>query len=299
MTAKSPHSTLRLRETLTRHPEIIEEGLQIVDLEFSVFDEPPLDLIGQDADGTLTLIMVRDQAQGTERSEAGGNIIEESVFYWHMVTDFREDFISGIRKLSGRKVKRQPPRIIIIAPSYSDDLIQLAAYVTHIQTLELFTLSVVDDKPVLHKIQLPEESSISDTDKETYESQHGEKITALVEKDKDFFENPKVHAYQPVSIEEHVAKVNESHRESFSNLLDELKTDAHLRVHPETNRISVHSEDGLRVCELVIGPGGGFTIDLFAPDNSASNGVRSTQQFGAENMSELKAALADAKKAFA
>lgn len=293
----APHSTLRLREALIRRPGIIEEGLLISDSELQVLEEQPLDLIGVDSNGTLCVIVVRDDIEGERRSEETGNVLEEAVFYWHWATDFREDYLGGVTKLSGRQVQMAPPRLMILAAGFSQKLIDLASYVTTRIDVELYEIDPDNPDAGVTKVQLPKLSATPAARKK-YEAFHGDKMTELVAQNAEYFESPSTHPYQPQTAEELTETVEEGLRDGFRELVEEAGKHEGLRQAIRPNRITFVNPVGLRVVEMVVGPGGGYAVTVFEFDAGAASEVKKRKQFGPEQAAEAIAELEDALGTF-
>ncbi len=282
-----------LAETITRNPGLIQEGLEIVDHEVPVFDLPPLDMIGIDKDDTLVIIVLRDQIEGERRADIGGNVLEDGMFFWHWVTDYRFDFIDGVSQMCGRQIAMAPPKVFLVAQGFSSKLVDLASYVKTRSDIHLFEIDVDDPMAGATEVEIPKLSATPAARKK-YEEFYTDLKDQLIRDNNGFFNDPKAKGYEPVVLSSLVDEVAESDRAYFDEFCEKLQGVEELRMQQRPYRVAFINPLGLDVAEAAIGPGGGVAFGVNKITPTAKDEVELDGQFAAE---DVKSAIESALKA--
>jgi len=284
-----------LTETITRNPELIQEGLEIIDHEIPVFDLPPLDMIGIDKDDTLVLIVLRDQIEGERRAEIGGNVLEDGMFFWHWMTDYRFDFVDGVSQMVGRQIAMAPPKVFLVAQGFSSKLVDLASYVKTRSDIELFEIDIDDPMAGATQVEVPKLSATPAARKK-YEDFYTDLKDQLIRDNKGFFNDPKAKGYEPVILNKLIEEVADSDRPYFDEFCEKLQGVEGLRIQQRPYRINFINPLGLDVAEAAIGPGGGVAFGVNKISKTAEDQIELDCQFAAEDVeSAIKAATKAAK----
>ena len=122
-----------LEDLLVENPESIEEGIRILGRQVKT-DSGPLDIIASDADSVLTVLELKDHVDEGQ--------LDQGLRYY----DWARSNIEWIARSHPKMIDaNQEPRLILIAPTFSDSLKRIAKYVT-----------VSIDLMEYHVIQLPD-----------------------------------------------------------------------------------------------------------------------------------------------
>ncbi|MGB9615325.1 MAG: endonuclease NucS domain-containing protein [Fervidobacterium sp.] len=128
-----------LEKLLLDNPESIEEGMKILGHQVPT-DSGPLDILAIDSDGILTVIELK--------SEIDDKQLDQGVRYY----DWARSNIEWISRSYSNKVDvNQEPRLILIAPSFSENLKKVAKYVdVSLDLMEYHVIQISDgEKDVL------------------------------------------------------------------------------------------------------------------------------------------------------
>src|SRR3972149_220220 len=115
----------RIKEVVARNPELLERGLKIVDTDVEIFAGDYVDMIAVDEKKRLIILSFADELQ-TLRSNNRTHILKEAFHAWNWFTFFKEGLLEGTEKKTGVRPVEIPPRLAVVAPSYSQGLINLA-----------------------------------------------------------------------------------------------------------------------------------------------------------------------------
>ncbi len=108
-----------LEPILVANPDTIEQGLQIIAHQHPT-DSGPLDILAVDSDGTLVVIELKN--------EASDGHLDQGLRYY----DWCRQNISWIAKAYIGKITLNPdntPRLMLIAPSFTDTVRRIAKYI--------------------------------------------------------------------------------------------------------------------------------------------------------------------------
>ena len=107
-----PENERELEDMICENPEIVEEGFQVLQRQLNTGYGGTIDVLGVDKTGTLTIIELKvDEDEG---------IFAQALDYFAWVNDNRD---SIKRMFATEKVdEKQTPRIVLIAPYFSDGL---------------------------------------------------------------------------------------------------------------------------------------------------------------------------------
>lgn len=108
-----------LERILMEHPDAIEEGLVVIAHQHPT-DSGPLDILAVDSEGTLVVIELKNEASDSH--------LDQGLRYY----DWCRQNISWIAAAYATKVKITPenaPRLMLIAPSFTDTVRRVAKYV--------------------------------------------------------------------------------------------------------------------------------------------------------------------------
>jgi Holliday junction resolvase-like predicted endonuclease len=125
----------KLEPMLVANPDVIEEGLRVITHQQQT-NTGPLDILGVDADGTLVVIELKNEA-------AEGHLDQGLRYY-----DWCRQNIAWI----GQAFKQYEvndkafPRLILIAPSFTDTVRQISKYVAIGVDLKLYEYQAVENE---------------------------------------------------------------------------------------------------------------------------------------------------------
>ena len=124
-----------LEPILIANPDVIEEGLQIITHQ-QLTNTGPLDILGVDAEGTLVVIELKNEA-------AEGHINQGLRYY-----DWCRQNLPWIAEAYGKaRINiKSVPRLFLIAPSYTETVRQIAKYVAVGVDLRLFEYHAVENE---------------------------------------------------------------------------------------------------------------------------------------------------------
>jgi len=108
-----------LEPIILANPDVIEEGFQIIAHQHST-DSGPLDILGVDSEETLVVIELKNEA-------AQGHLDQGLRYY-----DWCRQNIAWISQAYREKFNidhENPPRLILVAPSFTDTVKRIAKYV--------------------------------------------------------------------------------------------------------------------------------------------------------------------------
>lgn len=123
-----------LIESLSYSLSIIEPGLRFVDSNISIIHKANIDILAVDAGNRLTIITANAK-------HATNQILSKAVISWEWVNDFRADFTSGILSAAGIAIENVPPKLLILAPSFSKSMVQMANYCHQRINIDLLAIS--------------------------------------------------------------------------------------------------------------------------------------------------------------
>jgi len=110
-------SEKELEDIIFNNPETVEDGLSILNRQIPT-DSGPLDLLAADSDGVLTVIELKNEINDGQ--------LDQGLRYY----DWVRSSIEWISRAHSNKVDvKQEPRLILIAPDFSDNLKIIAKYV--------------------------------------------------------------------------------------------------------------------------------------------------------------------------
>jgi len=108
-----------LEPLLIANPQIIEEGLKVVDHQHPT-DSGPLDILAVDSEGALVVVELKN--------EAADNHLDQGLRYY----DWCRQNISWIANAYSGKTKINPdaaPRLMLIAPAFTETVRRIAKYI--------------------------------------------------------------------------------------------------------------------------------------------------------------------------
>jgi hypothetical protein len=122
--------TLKEREELepllVNNPDYIEQGLKILAQQFPT-DSGPLDILAVDSEGSLCVIELKDNVEDEQ--------LDQGIRYY----DWVKSNIAWLSKTFKIVEPEQEPRLILVAPGFSDTLKRVARYTT-LNTNEVLSL---------------------------------------------------------------------------------------------------------------------------------------------------------------
>jgi len=121
-----------LESLLLKNPDVIEEDLRILGRQVQT-DTGPLDLLATDCDKTLTVIELKNRIDDSQ--------LDQGLRYY----DWVRTHVGWIAQAYPNKVDiKQEPRLILIAPAFSENLKRIAKYVAYSIPLELLEYHVIE-----------------------------------------------------------------------------------------------------------------------------------------------------------
>lgn len=162
----------KLEPLLVANPEVIEDGLRVITHQQQT-DTGPLDILGVDADGTLVVIELKNEA-------AEGHLDQGLRYYdWcrqniAWIAQAFKDFGINDKAL---------PRLVLIAPSFTETVRQIAKYVAIGVDLKLYEYQAVENEK--------KEKGLICREVDFGEPPEPPRIMSLADKAKQF-EDPKV-----------------------------------------------------------------------------------------------------------
>jgi Holliday junction resolvase-like predicted endonuclease len=109
-------SEKELEDFVVKNPEVVEEGMSILGRQIRT-DSGPLDILAVDEDGVLTVIELKNKADDEQ--------LDQGLRYY----DWARTNIPWIARFFEKVDVRQEPRLILIAPAFSENLQKVAKYV--------------------------------------------------------------------------------------------------------------------------------------------------------------------------
>lgn len=125
----------KLEPMLVANPEIIEDGLRVITHQQQT-DTGPLDILGVDDEGTLVVIELKNEA-------AEGHLDQGLRYYDWCRRNIA--WIAQAFKDHGINDKARP-RLVLIAPSYTDTVRQIAKYIALGVDLKLYEYQAVENE---------------------------------------------------------------------------------------------------------------------------------------------------------
>jgi hypothetical protein len=125
----------KLEPMLVANPEVIEEGLRVITHQQQT-DTGPLDILGVDADGTMVVIELKNEA-------AEGHLDQGLRYY-----DWCRQNIAWIgQAFKDHRINNKAlPRLVLIAPAFSETVRQIAKYVAIGVDLKLIEYQAVENE---------------------------------------------------------------------------------------------------------------------------------------------------------
>lgn len=121
-----------LEDLLIKNPEAIEEGTTILGRQVKT-DSGPLDILAVDDDGILTIIELKDEIDDRQ--------LDQGLRYY----DWAKTNIQWISRSFEKVDAEQEPRLILIAPNFSENLRRIAKYVNvNLDLLEYHAIQLPD-----------------------------------------------------------------------------------------------------------------------------------------------------------
>lgn len=125
----------QLEPLLVKNPDLLEAGLRVIANQFPT-DSGPLDILGVDEDGVLVVIELKNEA-------TDGHLVQGLRYY-----DWCRQNLPWIAKAHGSKFNiddESPPRLVLVAPAFTDTLKRVSKYVSlNLQLIEY--RAFVDDR---------------------------------------------------------------------------------------------------------------------------------------------------------
>ena len=141
-----------LEHLLVNDPQCIEEGMQVLDRQVPT-DTGFLDILGTDRDGVLSVIelkVVLDEGH-----------LDQGLRYY----DWARTNLEGIARHYPKKVDvDQEPALVLIAPTFSQNLIRMAKYVDvplHFKEYRVLELPGGEREVVCKSVEIPEKPGIT------------------------------------------------------------------------------------------------------------------------------------------
>jgi len=125
----------KLEPMLVANPEVIEDGLRVITHQQQT-NTGPLDILGVDIDGTMVVIELKNEA-------AEGHL-DQGLRYYNWCRQ-NIAWISEAYKDYGINIKNLP-RLVLIAPSFTETVTQIAKYVAIGVELKLFEYMAVENE---------------------------------------------------------------------------------------------------------------------------------------------------------
>jgi hypothetical protein len=108
-----------LEPLLVKNPDVIEQGLQVIAHQFPT-DSGPLDILAVDAEATLVIIELKNEASESH--------LDQGLRYY----DWCRQNIPWITQVYKDKVQidpNSPPRLMLVAPAFTDTVKRIAKYI--------------------------------------------------------------------------------------------------------------------------------------------------------------------------
>lgn len=281
-----------LVELLTRNPQLLEDGLRPLDTEIITWGNDYIDLVALDANNRLVVLGVSDEEQSSIKPK-GKNILKQALFSWYWVNDLRYDFIYATEQKFGVKPQMVPPRLVVIAPSFPEPLLQLASYLAKRIALQLFTydkknfaLKGSPFQPAPFAQDLPaDERLIKELD--AYYADKLEQHLVGDAKTKEKMLEPR--AYIPNNFDNQLKRLKNDLKTPFSKLvggIKDLKQD--LQSYWKKDRAVFKNVYGDTVCEITFPQEGDFyiTSGVNLPES-----IDQGQQFTPDNVETALASI--------
>jgi len=125
----------QLEPIIVGDPESIEEGLKVLAHQFPT-DSGPLDILAVDSDGVAVVIELKDEIDDSQ--------LDQGLRYY----DWVRSNLAALSKAFSPIDSREEPRLILIAPGFSEDLKRISRYTT-------LNASGLLELKEYHAIQLP------------------------------------------------------------------------------------------------------------------------------------------------
>jgi hypothetical protein len=127
-------SEKELEDLLVENPDAIEKGMKILGRQIQT-DSGPLDILAVDEDGVLTLIELKNEVDDGQ--------LDQGLRYY----DWARTNIQWISRYFKEVDAEQEPRLILIAPAFSENLRRIVKYVNvNLDLIEYHAIRLPDGK---------------------------------------------------------------------------------------------------------------------------------------------------------
>jgi len=137
-----------LEEILNNNPEMIEEGFRMLgNQKRTKPHRKRLDLLGVDSNGTLTVVELKAREDDSQ--------LPQAIEYFDWLLERGLSFFSHY--FSDEKIENKTPRIILVAPEFSERTVKLCKYISEEVQISLrqYFCFEVDGKKVIKLIDKP------------------------------------------------------------------------------------------------------------------------------------------------
>src|SRR3989304_6335038 len=114
-----------LKEILARNPELLEKGLKLIDTDIEISAGDQADMLAVDKEKRLVVMAFSAEPQSL-RTNKGIHLLKEAFHNWNWLMYFKDALFEGSKKKTGIKPAVVPPRLAVIAPSFTKGLISSA-----------------------------------------------------------------------------------------------------------------------------------------------------------------------------
>jgi hypothetical protein len=166
-------SEKELENLLVENPEAIERGMKILGRQIQT-DTGPLDILAVDEDGVLTLIELKNEVDDGQ--------LDQGLRYYDWVRTNIQWISRSFKEVDAEEL----PRLILIAPAFSENLRRIAKYVNvNLDLIEYHVIQLPDGKRgvLCHRIEIggPPEPPVVPTREGNIKRIENEKVRQLCE----------------------------------------------------------------------------------------------------------------------
>jgi len=138
-----------LEDYIVNNPSDVEEGFEVIDRQWPT-DSGPLDILGVDGEGILVIVELKAK-------ENDGQLLQGLRYYDYIASNI----VSIVKHLESRRifVLEEEPRLMLIAPSFSQTLMKVAKYIDvdlDLKEYQAFELSSGDIYIYFRSIEIEE-----------------------------------------------------------------------------------------------------------------------------------------------
>ena len=125
MTKNGIVSKNHIKEIVARNPELLEKGLKLIDTDIELFAGDRADMLAVDKERRLVVLAFSAEPQ-TLHAKKGALLLKEALHAWNWLMYFKDSLLEETKKRTGIKLKWVPPRLAVVAPSFTKGLVDLA-----------------------------------------------------------------------------------------------------------------------------------------------------------------------------